>query len=270
MLLRSLTSVAIAMYAACSVADAPMAAVVINRNHSHQLTSWSGPYFPSFPKGTMPRDGTWLALYCDDAGCEVREAAVAVMGGTIANCDDREQYAETIFAGGEPVAVFNSVNLPLGKVATALLARKAPAASSQFEDFRTVGVWYVLFNGKYLGISWVRMVSPHSPDEYLYRYHLVDGATKQFIFSSTGGRAEAAGGAVAPFVHWAGDLDQDGKVDLLVEIPYSLDHGTNARCQVSHRLYLSSLAQAQEVLHKAAQTSGQQPACACRLGRGGR
>ncbi len=270
MLLRSLTSLVIVMYAAGSFADAPTAAVVINRNHSHQLASWSGPHFPSFPRDTMPRDGTWQGLYCDDADCEVREATVAVMGGTMANCDDREQYAETIYAGGDPVAVFNGVSLPVGKVATALLARKAPDASPQFEDFRKVGVWYVQFNGQYVGISWVRMASPKSADEYLYRYYLVDGATKQFIFSSTGGRSEEAGGTVAPFVHWAGDLDRDGKVDLLVEIPYRLDRGAKARCQVSHRLYLSSLAQAQEILHKAAQTAGQQPACTCRLGRDGR
>jgi hypothetical protein len=97
----------------------------------------------------------------------------------------------------------------------------------------------------------------------MYRYHLGDGATRQFIFSSFGDKEAAKGGSLTPFIHWAGDLDKDGKLDLLVEIPYGMDDGADARCQVAYRLYLSSQAADGEVLHKAAQTSGLRPACGC-------
>jgi hypothetical protein len=58
-------------------------------------------------------------------------------------------------------------------------------------------------------------------------------------------------------------MDGDGKTDLLVEIPYSMDDGDDAQCEVAYRLYLSSQAAEGEVLHKAAQTAGTQPACRC-------
>jgi hypothetical protein len=157
--------------------------------------------------------------------------------------------------------------MPLGKVPTALLARKEPSASAHFRQLRKLGQWQVKLGGQQLGMSWVRLPRPKSPDETMYRYHLGDGATKQFIFSSFGDKGAANGGAVTPFVHWAGDLDKDGKPDLLVEIPYGMDDGADTRCEVAYRLYLSSQAKEGEVLHKAAQTAGTQPACGCRSGQ---
>jgi hypothetical protein len=263
MLPRCLTSVAIAFYAGHVAAEPPAPVVVVNHNHSRQAASVKGPGFLSFPQGTMPQTGTWLGLYCDKAGCELREAAVTVMSGTIANCSSADEFAETVYASGNPVAVFNGVKLPLGKVATALLARKEPLASPHFLKLRRLGQWQAQLNGRKLGISWFRMVPPKSPDEYMYRYHVSDGTAKQFIFSTSGSRHKDVGGIVAPFVHWAGDLDRDGKIDLLVEIPYRLDDSAEARCQVTYRLYLSSLARDGEILHKAAQVVGPQPACGC-------
>jgi hypothetical protein len=267
MSLRCLSSVAIALYAGCVAAEPPAAVVLVNHNHSRQFASVSGPYFHSFPKDTIPQAGTWLGLYCDKSDCELREATVAVMSGTLADCDDAEAFAETVYASGNPVAVFNGVNLVPGKVATVLLARKEPLASPHFVKLRKLGLWQAQLKGKPLGISWTRLPRPKSPDETMYRYHLGDGATKQFIFSSFGAKDGPKGGAVTPFVHWAGDLDKDGKLDLLVEIPYGMDDSADAHCQVAYRLYLSSRAAEGEVLHKAVQTSGTQPACGCRNGQ---
>lgn len=263
MLLRRLSPIAIALYAGCVTAEAPATAVVVNHNHSHQIASLKDPYFQNFPKGTMPQDGTWLGLYCVKSDCEIREATVAVMSGTMANCSDKKQYAETIYAADNPVAVFNGVNLPIGRVATVLLARKEPGSSAHFTNLRKLGQWQAKLSGRKLEVSWVRLPRPKSPDEYMYRYYLVAGTTKQFIFSSFGRMDAEKGGTVTPFVHWAGDMDGDGKTDLLVEIPYSMDDGDDAQCEVAYRLYLSSQAAEGEVLHKAAQTSGTQPACRC-------
>lgn len=270
MSLRCLSSVAIVLYAGCVAAEPPAAAVVVNHNHSRQMAPAKGPHFQSFPKDTMPQTGTWLGLYCGKADCELREAAVTVMSGTIANCDDSEAYAETVYASGNPVALFNGVSLAPGKVATALLAKKEPSASPHFVKLRKLGLWQAQLKGKQLGISWVRLPRPKSADETMYRYHLGDGATKQFMFSSFGSKDGPKGGAVTPFVHWAGDLDKDGKLDLLVEIPYGMDDSADARCQVAYRLYLSFQAAEGEVLHKAVQTAGLQPACGCQGAQGDR
>jgi len=264
---RRLSALAVALCAAGAAAEPPPTAVIVNLNHSRQLGAASGPSFLSFPKDTIPQAGRWLGLYCEKSACEVREADLAVMGGTIANCDGQQNFAESVYAFDNPVALFHGVNLPLGKVTTSLLATKAPAASRHYGDLRRAGQWQVKLNGKPFDILWLRMEQPKTPDQYLYRFYLSDGKTKQFIFSTSGPKAAGANGIVAPFVHWAGDLDWDGRLDLLVEIPYGLDDAADAQCQVSYRLYLSSQAQEGEVAHKAAQTSGVQPACACRKGR---
>jgi hypothetical protein len=261
---RCLSSIAIALYAGYVAAEAPTTAVVVNHNHAHQLAASKDPMFRSFPKGTMPQGGTWLGLYCVKSDCEIREATVAVMSGTMANCSDREKYAETVYAADNPVAVFNGVNLPIGRVATVLLARKEPGASAHYLQLRKAGQWQARLIGKQLEISWLRLPRPKAPDEYMYRYYLVAGTTKQFIFSSFGRIDAEKGGTVAPFVHWAGDIDGDGKTDLLIEIPYAMEEGDDAQCQLAYRLYLSSQAADGEVLHKAAQTAGTQPACRCR------
>jgi hypothetical protein len=138
---RCLLSVVIAPYAGCVAAEPPTPAVVVNHNHSRQLASLSGPHFHSFPRDTMPQTGPWLGLYCGKADCELREAAVTVMSGTLANCDDADAYAETVYASGNPVAVFNGLSIPPGKVTTALLARKQPLASPHFVKLRKLGLW---------------------------------------------------------------------------------------------------------------------------------
>lgn len=260
MSLRFLSLVALALYGGYVVAEPRTAAVLVNHNHGKRQAASSGSYFLNFPQNALPRKGRWLGLFCGKSGCEVREAVVTTMSGTVLNCNEGEGYAETIHVSGNPVAVFNGVDIRRGTVTTALLATNEPLRSAHFKGLRKLGHWQVKLKGKPLGLSWVRMRLPKSPDEVMYRYHLTDGATKQFVFSSKGSATEA-GGAVTPFVHWAGDLDADGKIDLLVEIPsYMADEDA---CEATYRLYLSSRATGGEVLHKSAQTIGHRPACGC-------
>lgn len=252
---------AFALYAGYAIAEAPTtAAVLINHSHHLPQASSSGSRFHNFPRDTIPRALPWLGLFCGKSGCEVREAVVTVMSGTVANCNGEEEYAETIHASGNPVAVVAGIKLPLGKVSTAQLATKEASESAHFKRLRRLGQWQVQLKGKPLIFSWVRMRLPKSPDEYMYRYHLGDGATKQFVFSSNGTEADI-GGAVTPFVHWAGDMDGDGKVDLLMEIPSHIAEEDS--CAASYRLYLSSRATGAEILHRAAQTTGRKPGCGC-------
>lgn len=262
MSLRRLLLVVSAIHVGGVVAAEPSSAVVLV-NHGPRLAASNAAYFHNFPRDTIPRTLPWLGLFCGKSGCELREAAVTAMSGTIANCNDPEAYAETIHASGNPVAVMAGIKLPLGKVPTALLATKDASDSGHFQRLRKLGQWQVQLKdktGKPLIVSWVRMRLPKSSDEYMYRYHFGDGEHKQFVFSSNGGEADV-GGAVTPFVHWAGDLDGDGKVDLLLEIPAGAAEGD--ACESDYRLYLSSLASGREILHKVSQTAGRKPGCGC-------
>jgi hypothetical protein len=266
-LLHRLLPIAIALYAGCAIAEAPTIAIVVNHNHSQQIASLKGPHFHGFPKGTMPQNDNWQGLYCDASGCEVRETTVAVMSGTIADCADEGAYAETVFAPGNPVAVFSGLALRSGKVATVLLAKKEPGESVHFMKLRKLGLWQARLKEQTLELSWVSLPRPRAPDETMYRYHFGNGTSKQFFFSSFGPIDGDKGGAVTPFIHWAGDLDGDGKPDLLIEIPYGMGEDDDTQCDVAYRLYLSSQADAGEVLHKAAQTTGTRPDCRCRARR---
>jgi len=57
-------------------------------------------------------------------------------------------------------------------------------------------------------------------------------------------------------IEWIGDLDGDGKMDILLSLP-------DDNCGYDERLYLSSQAGQGEIVHKAAQLSGREAACGC-------
>ncbi|WP_431477991.1 FG-GAP repeat protein [Massilia eburnea] len=86
------------------------------------------------------------------------------------------------------------------------------------------------------------------------RYHLSDGATKQFLFAVNA--LGEYGGETMAVIYWAGDMDGDGKLDLLMGIP-------DESCAYDERLYLSSGAAESVLLRKAAHTHGSQAACGC-------
>lgn len=259
-MLRCASLIALGLFSGVAAAQPPAAAVLLNHNIKQRLSASASSYFDNFPQDAIPRAGTWLGLYCRKGGCELKEANVTIMSGTVPGCNDQEAYAETVHASGNPMAVFNGLDLPAGKVPTLLVATRSAQDSPHYKRLRKAGHWQVQMKGGLLGVSWIRMQLPKSPDKYQYRYHLGNGAAKQFVYSSVGSRAEN-GGAVTPFVHWAGDLDGDGKVDLLVEIPADAAEGD--ACGSGYRLYLSSRAASGEVLHKVAQNAGRKPGCGC-------
>lgn len=259
-MLRCVSLIALGLFSGVAAAESPAAVVLLNHNLKQRLSASAASYFDNFPQDAIPRTGTWLGLYCRKGGCEVREANVTVMSGTVPGCNDEVTYAETAHAPGNPVALFNGLDLPTGKVPTLLVATRAATDSPHYKRLRKLGHWQVQMKGGLLGVSWIRMQLPKSPDQYQYRYHLGHGAAKQFFYSSTGSVTEK-GGASTPFVHWAGDLDGDGRVDLLMEIPAGAGEGES--CEAGYRLYLSSRAGHGEVLHKVSQVAGRKPGCGC-------
>jgi hypothetical protein len=257
-MLRCVSLIALGLFSGVAAAESPAAAVLLNHNLKQRLSASAPPYFRNFAQDAIPRTGSWLGLFCRKGGCELKEANVTVLSGTAASCNDEEAYAETVHAAGNPMVVINGLDLRVGKVSTLLVASRVPQDSPHYKRLRKAGQWQVQMKGSLLGVSWIRMQLPKSPDKYQYRYHFGNGAAKQFFYSSVGTRAEN-GGAVTPFVHWAGDLDGDGKVDLLVEIPAA----EGDTCESGYRLYLSSRATGGEVLHKVSQMAGRKPGCGC-------
>ncbi len=92
------------------------------------------------------------------------------------------------------------------------------------------------------------------PDQGGFRYHLGDGTTRQFLFATA--FEGHYGGDTTPRVQWVGDLDGDGRADLLISLP-------DDNCGFDDRLYLSSVARPGQLMGLAARFAGRYPACGC-------
>ncbi|MGW8390491.1 FG-GAP repeat protein [Pseudoduganella sp. HUAS MS19] len=198
---------------------------------------------------SMPRNAAWLGLFCQKLDCELRPVAVDISIDTAKDIMDSEVELDSVFIDGKPRAVFANLPLKPGKVVTWHAMNDAQYfGSPQFEKLRKLGKWNMPWGPQPLTLSWVKTAEERK------RYHLTDGTIKQFLFavSATG----EYGGETTPVVYWAGDMDGDGKLDLLLGIP-------DESCAYDERLYLSSGAAEGTLLRKVAHTHGSQPACGC-------
>lgn len=202
-----------------------------------------------FVPNSIPRNAQWLGLFCQKQDCELRPIKVDVDAGTAKNILDQDEELDNVSYEGKPRAVFANLPLRPGKVVTwHLMDDEQYFGSPQYEKLRKLGKWNMPWGAQPLMLSWVKTAEGRK------RYHLADGSTRQFMFA-----VDALGhyeGDTTPVVYWAGDLDGDGKIDLLLAIP-------DDNCGYDERLYLSSGAPEGTLLRKAAHTAGNQPACGC-------
>lgn len=216
-------------------AEPKLPTVVINNNGSYD-------------RGTFHRKGDWLGLYCKDGGCELRNADVRITSSQKEGIVGMEKTDELMIEG-EPLAFFYGMPLKSGPVTTWFIAENQRYQSSHTEKLRKLGRWQMPWGTRPLAISWVKL-----PENGGFRYHVSDDATKQFVFATS--FEGHYGGDNTPFIHWVGDIDGDGMIDFLVSFP-------DDNCGFDERLYLSSLAGKGELVRKAAQILGRQPACGC-------
>jgi hypothetical protein len=203
----------------------------------------------TFARGTFPRKGAWYGLYCNESGCEIRNAPVRITSSRAENVLGEKEPIDVFSTNDQPVALFYNVPIKPGKVTTWFVATKSMYESAHYSELQKLGRWKMPWGSKPLTISRIKL-----PEYGGFRYHIGDGTQKQFMF-----RTELEGhygGDNTPFIHWVGDLDGDGMIDLILSLP-------DDNCGFDERLYLSSQAGDGVLLRKAAQLSGGQAACGC-------
>ncbi|SFG85638.1 hypothetical protein SAMN05518865_12087 [Duganella sp. CF458] len=202
-----------------------------------------------FMPNSMPRNAAWLGLFCQKLECELLPAEVDISIDTAKDILEQDEELDRVTVQGKPLAVFANVPLKPGKVVTWHAMNDAQYfGSPQFEKLRKLGKWSMPWGTQPMALSWVKTAEERK------RYHLSDGTSKQFLFAVNA--SGEYGGDTTPVVYWAGDLDGDGKLDLLMGIP-------DESCAYDERLYLSSGAAEGILLRKAAHTQGSQAACGC-------
>jgi hypothetical protein len=203
----------------------------------------------SFVPNSNPRNAAWLGLFCQKLECELRPVSVDVSTGSAKNVLDEDENLDSVAVDGKPRAVFANLPLKPGKVATwHAMTDEQYFGSPQYEKLRKLGKWALPGGSQPLTLSWVKTAEGRK------RYHLSDGTTRQFLFAVDA--LSHYEGDTTPVVYWAGDLDGDGKADLLLAIP-------DDNCGYDERLYLSSSSAEGILLRKAAHISGREAACGC-------
>jgi hypothetical protein len=224
------------MCAAAATAE-PAAALGLVHMEDHQ-----------YPEGTFARNAKWLGLFCEQMICELRDAKVRIKTGKVKDMEDQDEAVDLFEPEGNPQAVFSGTRLAAGKVSTWYVSPDKTGESAAASRLRALGRWSMPGGAVALTISWVKL-----PDDKGFRYHLSDGVTQQFLFALPA-RGDY-GNVNYPVIRWVGDLDNDGKMDMLVSLPDD--------CKYDQRLYLSSLAAKGEFVAKAAALAGGSAACGC-------
>jgi hypothetical protein len=200
----------------------------------------------TYARGTLPRKGPWLGLFCKETDCELRAAPVSVVSSEQENVLGELEETEELTVLDKPIAVFHGTQLKAGPVTT---WQGVEPSGRAFGGTTTIGRWTMPGSNESFELSWSEQA-----DGQGFRYYLSHGAQKQMLLETA---AETHDGEdVAPIVLWVGDMDGDGKLDMLVSVE-------GESCSFDVRLYLSSLAGKGEFVGTAAHFSGDAPACGC-------
>ncbi|WP_172203115.1 hypothetical protein [Niveibacterium sp. COAC-50] len=234
--------------AVIGIAFASIAAPALSQTPDSKLPRLVIDTGRQYAQGSFPRAAKWHGLYCDKSGCELKPTQLRITTASARNVLDEDEALDALTPDGAPLVLFADMALNAGKVVSWYWASPNGAESSPGLRLAKLGKWVMPWGTRPLTLSWVKTPEGNK------RYHVSDGTTKQFLFSVES--ESHYGGDTTPIVHWVGDLDGDGMLDLVLSIP-------DDNCGFDERLYLSSGAGDGKLLRKAAQLAGREAACGC-------
>lgn len=202
--------------------------------------------------GAWPTHG-WIGLHCYDVhACELRQAKVTTTETTTTHLDESIQIS-TIESDLAFRAMFRQMGdvLVPGPVTTWYQpdGTRIPAETGTYQRLHKLGRLDLPWGAQPLVMARVVLAEGGR-----HRYILSDGKSRQVLLHRDG--EGKYGGATTPSIIWAGDLDRDGKIDLLLNLS-----GDN--CEREVRLYLSSKALKGGFVGLAAKLEDREPACGC-------
>ena len=200
-----------------------------------------------FGEGVLPRQVPWQGLYCKGLTCVIRSASVRISTDKALNVLDEYERFDKLSTAGDPVSLFPASRLRPGPVKTWY---RPPESGDEdgSGQLRSQGTWHMPWGARPLKISRVK------ESENTVRYEISDGVATQPLFRAA---LEGSNGEDwTPIIHWVGDLDRDGKSDLLIIIHPDV-------CMFDERLYLSSKTAEGDVLRLAARLESGEVPCGC-------
>lgn len=189
------------------------------------------------------RDGeTWLALVVDGGKATLQSTTLKIeaVNDPVSDGPDDKTGRSVAAPGIEPRALLRGIaSLRTGEVAVAMADMQPLSAATPLP---------IALGGKTLSLA----VRCSGTDEALAcNVVLGDGATEQVLFETYAARGESGAielGDAIPSVLFAGDLDRDGRVDLLID---TTDHYNLSR----PTLFLSGAAKKGQHVAQVAQQS---------------
>jgi hypothetical protein len=214
-----------------------------------------------FSLHSLPKHAKWQGLYCKDKLCEVKDIKVKIGKTLVDYLDNQKVPLDTIKVNGNPIAIFPNKKFKTGKITKFYSLDPSKDYEStytnnkQYNSLEDEKKWVMPWGSQPLTLFWTQINDKENPDRSDYRdYQITDGKRTQSLFKIDGKAKYETN--TTPVIFWVGDLDGDNKLDIILEIP-------DDNCGFDYRLYLSSKAVKDEILHQELRFTGNQDACGC-------
>lgn len=206
-----------------------------------------------YERGSLSRQKEqWFGLFCSSQNCWMSEAKLSIGPSTEEGAGGIEN-TEVVYVAGNPLFLLNRIAFNIGEVTTWFReSGESPEMEPPYKALKKHGTFEINFGKRKMTLSWVKVDAGQQGIKY--RYHISDGTRKQFLFS-TDAYSHFDTDTSTPHIHWVGDLDRDGVLDFVLSL--------HSDCSYDARLYLSSTAKSDELVHKSAQFIRGIPACGC-------
>lgn len=199
----------------------------------------------------IPKGKGWLGLYCEQERCFLKDVEIKTQSQTLTDILGANVKAHNLVIDGNPVALIFGLKLATGKIRNSDI-------SNYYSEITNTGRWQAPENDEKFAIiresKDVLDISNLTTELSHFEIYAIESGRKQFLFSEKNGPQ----GITPASLLWSGDLDDDGKTDLIF-------NRTDGSCFNDYRLYLSSYADKRQkpIMGLAAAFEDEEPACGC-------